>query len=401
MRISSSTLFNQNLNRLLNLQTDIARYNEQVSSGKRVLKPSDDPTVAARGLELDTRLSALDQFDRNMDSLEGRLTQQETVIDSVQSLMYRVKELLIQGKNGAVSEADRRFIATEIRERRDELLALSNTQNSSGEFIFAGFGNGVQPFVEDASGNVQYRGDQGAREFRISETRSLSEGVTGAELFMAVRNGNGLFNNDNAPANTGTGRIVPLGVTDSTAYVREDFEIQFTAPDTYDIVNTTTGVTLSTGNAYTEGTAIAFNGIEVAIEGAPETGDVFTVTPSANQSIFQTLDNIANALEGPQGTPSAQAQFTQALDNAINDSDQALERLFDSRALIGGRLNVIDSQRNSNQDYAFQLEKAKSDFEDVDIVEAISNLSYATTTLEAAQATFARVQGLSLFNFIG
>lgn len=407
MRIASSTLFNQNVSRMLDLQTDVARYNEQISSGKRILKASEDPTFAARGLELDERLSALDQFGRNMDMLEGRLTQQEAVIDSAQDLMYRVKDLLVQGKNGALSPDDRRFIATEIRERRDELVALANTQNSSGEFIFAGFENRTQPFAEAQSGRVEFRGDQGSREFKISETRRLSEGVSGNELFMAIRNGNGVFTNDSDSGNTGTGRIVPLGVRDEGAYAPENFELRFSDPETFEVVNVSTlPETLlpapggGTDWGFSTGSAIAFNGIEVAIEGQPAAGDVFTVSPSANQSIFDTLDNIADALEGPQGSPVADARFTQSLDNAIGDSDQALERLLDSRSMLGGRLNVIDAQRISNEDYAFQLEKAKSDFEDVDLVEAISNLSYSSTILEAAQATFARVQGLSLFNFL-
>jgi len=400
MRVSTSMLFNQSLNRMLDLGSEVARYNEQVSTGKRVLKPSDDPTVAARVVEIDERVSTMKQYQRNIDTLRGRLTGQESALDSTQNLFARVKELMIQAKNGGLADSDRRAIATELRERLDELVGVANAKNESGEFIFSGGRVGVQPFTMTAGGTVQYNGDQGAREVKISDTRRVREGYSGYEAFMAVRSGNGTFENDADAGNTGTGRIVPLAVTDPAAFVPHDFSIRFTAPDTFDVVNDTTGATVLAAQTFEQGAAIAFNGIEVAIEGTPATGDRFDVLPSRNQSVFETLTNVINALETPQLSPEDRARFTQQMDNAIDETDSALEKMLEVRAGIGGRLNVIDSQRDANDDFVLQLTSARSAFEDVDMVEAVSRLTRATTTLQAAQATFARVQGLSLFNYI-
>lgn len=400
MRISTSLLFNQSLNRMLDLQTDVARYNEQVSTGRRVRAPSDDPSVAARVVEIDDRVSTLEQYQRNIDAVRARLTGQESALDTTQNLFARVQELILQGKNGSLANPDRRALAAELRERLNELVDVSNARNESGEFIFAGSRVGVQPFTRDASGTVQYTGDQSGREIKISDTRRVREGFSGFDVFLDVRNGNGTFQNDIDPANTGSGRIVPLAVTDPTAVVPEDFAIVFTAPDSYDVINETTGTTVLAAQPFVEGAAIAFNGIEVAIEGAPEAGDRFTVTPSRNQSVFETLSEVISALETGYIDPASQARFTQTMDNAIDETDAAIEKMLEVRAAIGGRLNAIDAQQVANEDFVTQLTAAKSSFQDVDLVEAVGRLTRATTTLQAAQATFARVQGLSLFNFL-
>ena len=126
----------------------------------------------------------------------------------------------------------------------------------------------------------------------MSETRTIAESFTGHDALFAVRNGNGTFIGARVVSNTGTGQISDNTVLNGAAYLAHDFRIRFTSATSYDIIDDTLGSNVATGQAYTDGAAISFNGSQVTVFGAPNTGDEFTVRPSQNQSMFKTLGNI-------------------------------------------------------------------------------------------------------------
>ena len=400
MRISNNQLFYRALNGMLGLQEDIQTYQTQVSSGKRLLKSADDPVAAAQSLNLTDRLSALKQFDRNANLANLRLSEQESSIDATQNTLQRVRELIVRAKNGSLTTADRRFIAIEVGERLNEALNLANKKNSSGEFIFAGTAVATQPFTKDAAGTVAYNGNQSVRELEIAEGRTLGEGLSGAEAFMALRNGNGTFVANLNPANSGTGRITDGSVVNVAAFTTDNFQINFTAPTTYDVVNTTTGATVLSAQPYTDGAAINFNGISVAVTGRPALGDQFAIGPSQNQSVFATIAKAQTDMSVDPTSPKLNANLTFNLERALGDIDQAVDGLSAVRAQIGARQNALDSQTNINADVTVQLENVRGKLEDVDMASAISHLTRQTQALEAAQQAFVRVEGLSLFNFL-
>ena len=150
MRIATSTQFYRALNGMMDSQAQIARAQQQVGSGKRLLSAADDPAAAAQVQSIGERLGAIDQFTRNAELLELRLSDQEAAIGSTVNLLQRVRELAIQGRNGSLSAADRGFIASEVTQRLEELKGLANTRNAAGEHIFAGTAVDTLPFTTDA-----------------------------------------------------------------------------------------------------------------------------------------------------------------------------------------------------------------------------------------------------------
>ena len=400
MRIATSTQFYRALNGMMDSQAQIARAQQQVGSGKRLLSAADDPAAAAQVQSIGERLGAIDQFTRNAELLELRLSDQEAAIGSTVNLLQLVRELAIQGRNGSLSAADRGFIASEVTQRLEELKGLANTRNAAGEHIFAGTAVDTLPFTTDASGAVVYNGNENVRSLSIAEGRSMIEAHSGAEVFMAVRNGNGSFVTRLDPANTGSGRLSNETLVDPAAFLPEDFRISFTAANTFDVINDTTGTTVLAAQTYTPGASISFNGLSVTLSGVPATGDEFMVEPSANQSTFATVGNLVTTLRNPPLDDAGRARFNFAMDRSLQDIDRALESMLEVQAAIGAKGNALLSQRSINEDLSIQLSQAKSDLEDVDPVRAISDLARHSQALEAAQQAFVKVQGLSLFNFL-
>ncbi len=399
MRISSNTEFKQGLTGITTLRANLDFYRQQVSTGKRLSTAAEDPAAAAQILNLGERMSTLEQFTRNANLLDLRLTDQETALSAGVNTLQRVRELVLQAGGGGLNPQDRGYINAEIRQRLDELTSLANTRNASGEYLFAGGAVKTVPFSSNY-GVVSYSGDQTRRALPIAEGRTLAEGFTGAEAFMAIRSGNGTFITALGVTNTGTGRVVDDAVTDPTAYLGDDFRIVFTAPTTFDVVNDTTGATLISAQTYVPGQAINFNGSTVAITGQPATGDTFSTHPSPNQSVFATLNLLIGALDTTATTGAQAAQLSFLMDRNLVNIDQALNKFTELRTSLGALQNTLSSQLLANEDLTLQLTVVKGTLEDADPVEAISNIARYSQALEAAQAAFAKVQGLSLFNYL-
>jgi flagellar hook-associated protein 3 FlgL len=397
MRVTNNQLLLQNLQAI---RQRIAELQLQVSSGKRLLSPSHAPADAARIVEINQAIASTEQFQTNANLAAGRLSQEQGALTSVGDVLQRVRELALVGRNTHLSDQDRRFIAAEVRVRLDELVGLANARDGNGEYLFAGSRTDTQPFSQLASGQIVYNGDQSERRLQIGSSRQIADGDPGHRVFMAIRNGNGTFVTDVNCTNTGTGLIDAGTVIDAASYQAHSFRIVFTGATTYDVVDDTTGTTALTGQTYADGANIAFNGIETRISGAPAAGDEFSVTPSANQSMFETLNKLIGALESGPAKPAQEAQFGQAIDRFLSDVDQAQEKLLQIRAAIGSRLNAIDSQKTINENTVLEFNALKSSLEDTDFVAAVSELSAQAGSLEAAQRAFVVTQNLSLFNFI-
>lgn len=185
MRISTSQLFQQGLNAIQDQQTQLARVSNQLGTGRRIVSPADDPAASAAIVGLNEDLQRLERFQTNADRAESRLGLTETTLDSGISALQRLRELTITGLNGSQSAQSRADIAAEGRQLLDQMLALANTRDANGEYIFGGFQSQSEPFSQTA-GAVSYTGDQGQRFIAVSENRQIAVTDSGSDIFMAA-----------------------------------------------------------------------------------------------------------------------------------------------------------------------------------------------------------------------
>lgn len=412
LRISTS-LFNQRgLNGVLEQQVKLLDLQTKIASGKRISSPSDDPAGAVQAIRLSQAKAVTEQYIRNSDSAGNRLQLEEGAIKSVQDTLVRVRELAVQAGNTILSDQDRKSIAIEVREHLNSLVGLANTQDANMDYLFAGNTLNTVPFTRLSSGNVVYNGDQGQRAIQISSGQKVNDSDPGT-VFMDVENGNGVFSVAPNAANTGTGVIDPGQVFDAPAFVADSYTINFVTNGSgnlaYNVIGATSGqlVPPLPQNAVTDapdfvdGAAIRFNGIETSIEGAPLPGDSFDVAPSKRQDMFTTVGKLADALETDVLGPEQRARLRNELSSTLQNMDRALEKTDIVRGSIGARLKLIEDRRLSNEAYVLDVTTILSEVEDLDMVSAAAELQQRVVSLEAAQAAFIRIQGLSLFNFLG
>ncbi|NVJ49481.1 MAG: flagellar hook-associated protein FlgL [Gammaproteobacteria bacterium] len=397
MRISTNQLNMSGLREILNRQAELADLQLRMATQKRFLTPADDPVAATSVLNLDTDIALLEQYNRNADLAQSSNELEESLLSSVTTINFRIKELFVSLGDGAYQAEDINAIRIELEQRRDELVGIANSRSASGDYIFSGFQTQTKPFTEDAAGNIIYNGDQGQRSLRVSSGLLVPISDSGFDVFINSFNGNGRIITGSNAANTGSGIIEPTDT--GLANIVDTYEIQFTSDTTYDIVNTTTATVIQSGT-FTDGSEISFAGVSVKLTGTPLNGDVFTVSPAQRQDIFSTIDNVISAIDNYVDTEAGRAQFRNVM-IAMDDSfENNMTTVDNVRSDIGTRLNSIDQERETNLGLILSQKQTLSKLQDLDIVEAASELSRQTTVLEAAQSSFVRVQNLSIFRFL-
>lgn len=378
-------------------QSELSRLQEQVATGQKFTRPGQDPAGAARMLGVDSALAANAQYVRNIGQAVGRLNVEESVLADAGDVLQRLRELAVQAANGPMSAESRAAIATEVRERRAQLLSLANTRDGNGEYLFAGHSTGTLPFAEEG-GAVRYRGDQGRREVQIGADRFVADGDDGAAVLMRIPNGNGVFQVAGSAANAGTLLLGDRSVTDPSQYDGGDYSLVFVTPDSWEVRDASAAVVAS--GAYAPGASIAFRGLSVVVSGTAAAGDSFAVSPSGQQSVFATVDALLAVLGTPDGGATARVALANDFSNLLLDIDQAFDSLSDTRAGVGARLSVLESQEDLLGDATLELKRVQSAVLDTDYADALTRLQQQLTSLEAAQQAFARTAQLSIFNYL-
>ncbi|KPP97706.1 flagellar hook-associated protein FlgL [Marinobacter sp. HL-58] len=400
IRISSQQIFSGGINRMQDLNSNLNQTQEQLSTGKRVNKPSDDPVAAARILKLDQELSRIETYQRNAGLAENRLQQEESTLGDSLDVIQRVRELTVQAGNGSLSANDRKSISSEIKERLGQLANISNTRDASGEYIFSGFQGNNPAFAKNESGNWEYQGDEGQRVLEIDDGVTVPISDHGKGIFSTIP---AAVSAEPGGTNTGDGRIDQVRVVDNSAFSAvspDDIEITVdTGTNTLTAVTDTGDVLVGPpGIPYESGEPFEIAGVRATISDA-EDGDTFTIRAGEKQSVFATFENLIDGLDTlDKGTPEGQAAYDDLIAASLQNLDNAQESIVKKQTELGGRLNAVESTRSFLEDSSVYSEDIRSELRDVDYAEAISNLSFQSFVLQAAQQSFAQVSRLSLFD---
>lgn len=406
MRVSTNQTQQVAVNAMLEQQAKLSKVQEQVATGRKISKPSDDPVAAAKVVNLNDVLRKTEQFKSNISIARSQLSLEEGALAHTGDIYHRIRELALEANNATQTNETRRYIADEVSQLNDELLSLANSTDSTGEYLFSGNKGKFKPFARNDSGGFDYFGDDGQRMVQIGPKRRIAVNDSGNRIFREIRDGNGYFTVLDSPKNRGSGVIDPGTV--SGKYDLGTYAIIFdkkksndpNEPLTYHVIDSKGKVVVPPGHIFKQGAAIEFHGVHTSIEGKPAAGDYFVVRPSYNQDIFTTLQNFVAALREGRANSSDHAKLNNVINRLLSEMDTALGRSLDVRASIGARLRALDNQEDINSALKIQIKKILSGVEDLDYSKAVSDLNLKLTSLQASQKAFTRVQDISLFNFL-
>jgi flagellar hook-associated protein 3 FlgL len=266
MKVSTNLYFDRASTQLATVQSSLSKTQEQLSTGKQITKPSDEPDKASLVTRLESELARQESYQSTLSTVEIKLSTQETALRNVSDVMYRIKELTVQANSDTMGKLDRESIAVEIESLRDQVLSLANTQDTSGNYIFAGSRVTEPSFALNSQGLIDYQGDQSRMQVAVGDNRLMNVNRPGSDAFVRVvrddgkggKVGIGFFQalgdlakavrtSDRAAMQRGIGEIDAMqqGVSEATAQVGADLNVVDAQKNVLDEVKLRLKTTLS------------------------------------------------------------------------------------------------------------------------------------------------------------
>lgn len=348
MRVSTNMIHSTSFDAIAKHQNDLLRIQEQLSTGKKVNRPSDDAVGITQIHKLTQTMNTIDQYAKNGIYAKSQLVLEETAITSTVDALQRVRELAVQMSTDTYNEDQRKQTAAEVQQLMLHVKSIMNQKNSDGEHMFAGNNVKDLPFVDDPAnpGFLTYIGN------------------------LDVADGG------KPEANFG-GRFVKIGF-DVTNELKPDDEFNMSRVRITDTGSKVFGMDITNPSANLDDAGI------VAVNGIPANpadidGNVYNVM----QVMYLRLT------EGER--PG---------DDILDSLKQSITNMSENLAAIGGRQNRIETQYDAGESFKMALTERKMNIEELDLVEGISDFTVKQNALQMAQQVFTRVQQMSLFDYL-
>ena len=183
MRISTQMMYDQNMRGITDSQSKWLSYGEQMSTGKRVNRPSDDPIAASQAVVLSQSQSQNSQFALARTFATQKVSLEDNVLSQVNAAITSAKEKLVNAGNGTLSDDDRLSLASDLQGIRDQLMNLANSADGNGRYIFAGYKTEAPPF-DSVTGD--YNGGTQAISQQVDTARNMVISHTGQQIFESI-----------------------------------------------------------------------------------------------------------------------------------------------------------------------------------------------------------------------
>jgi flagellar hook-associated protein 3 FlgL len=411
MRLSHNMIFKNNLSSILSNQQEVNKAQEQVTTQKRVLSASDDPSAMARALLYGDKIQTNEQYTKNLTMLKSRLDTQEGVLENIKDSLTRAHVLTVQAGNGALTKPDRAALSEELSAIKTAVLDLMNAKSEDGRYIFSGYQDNTKTFSYDSTnGRYAYNGDQGQHKIKVAEGVEIKSSDNGFDVFESVEQRLNVVSN--------TGLTVTGGISSASVYVKEqgpfdefhkaNYNPDPTAPAG---ANTfTLDMTAGTPNSYTlrQGATVIetgnFSEANIQVAGMEfsmdsiATGTVeFELDEPKKDNVLNTIDKLVEALNNEA---IEDKDYRQALSDSMIGIENAKNLVSQTQSGLGGRLNTATRITEANSDLDINNKMSKAELIELDMAEAITELTKHETALQASQATFGRLSNLSLLDYI-
>lgn len=427
MQVSTKLLNQQQISQFGKLNSNIADIQERISTGKNILRASDDPVAAANLSVAKEQSLLLSQFQRNIDYAESRLNMTDQTLQESINVLLRINELTAMAGNGALDSEGHLAISTEMKQLKEVLLGLANTTDARGIGIFSGYNAMSKPFEMAGDGSVNYLGDRGQSHLQISENMTVATNIDGGSAFMRINTDGGRRNLFD---------IVDSGIntvkTASTIALQADAnwgaDMEFELPSrmeawSFSLSGSKGSVEISAsineGGLQNLVDAINLTSVNTGIEATLNSdGRTISLLDDLNGRItvkniqIEGVNSAADAITsyvnftGRDGNGSATTKTLkltdadQQISGSISNLQSAIDNLSLQRAYIGGQVKKGKTQSDVIGARKLAVERDVSRLGDADLAELITSLQAQLTNLNASQAAFAKIGQQSLFDYI-
>ena len=427
MKVSTKLFNQQQLKNFSSLNEEIQKTQNKISTGKNILLASDDPTGSVQLSGLQVILGRINQYNKNIESSNERLTLLDKNLENINTIMVRAQELIIQASSDVLGPSDRESLALEIDEMKQEILSIANAQDSNGSFLFSGYKTSTLPFVKNNDGLVNYNGDRGVSSLSISESNVMQTTLDGGSVFENVIDNNQmsfslfeLLEDVSASIRTaaaGVNGVKSIAQAELSIFNQnpgewsfdltgsdgtQNIKVEIVGDNPTEIVDKINLYVVSTGvtaSLKSDGKTILLSDSKngpLEIKNLSVFGvDRAEKTPKSYIEV-STKDAIGNFLAKNQTLYDDNQRPAKQLDKIVN----AQSHISNNRGIVGARVNSLQRQSELLIERQNAVEKDVSDLSDADLSNLVTNLQSMMTSMQASQQAFVKVSQLNLFDYI-
>lgn len=299
MRISDTQFSQMMLQSLQINNAGLGTVMQQMATGDRLTKLSDDPMASIKLLNLDREDSAISQYQSNIANVKTTLSSQEVYLDAANSSLMNIRDRILWGANDTLTDADRTAIVTELHSLRDSVASSFNAQDEEGAYLFSGTASNTAA-LDDSTGSYVIQGNTDKRVVTVAKGVSMESNMTARDL-------------------------LDLG---------------------------------------------------------------------AGSNVLNSIDDLIAEFEAPT------ANFQNQVATTLNAVDGTMDNVLAAITELGGRQNNLDLLDSAHGENKLFVDKVTSDLSALDYGEASVRLSNFMAALQATQASYVKIDGLSLFDRI-
>ena len=421
MSVSTTRFFDNNSTLFSKINDELKSLQGQVGTGKAELKLSENITDISKLSAAEEKKSETSQFLGNSKRVQSDLEFLDVAFDRLQNSLIRLQELAVESANDTLLAEERQRFVQEAQMIKSEILDVANQKDTFGNNLFGGVSGVETPFEINSDGKVNYLGSSLAKEVQVTEALAVKQNFSGFDVFNNIKNENGSFSvfevvddlissleidlNSNISSNifkTSTSAVIKLPSTGPESRmalslnidaVRIDIDDVFYGNDFSELVEKINSYTAETGL-----TASLVGDNQILLE-----GDVNTLTVSDFTHYGDDLEQPSiEVLSEKNGTVlqsiSEDALMSSNITEKITD---VFEHLSSKRAEVSANSRRAQDSEMAMQDLMITLEEDISEISDADLASLITQLEFLMTQKDAAQATFTRITGKTLFDLIG
>ena len=376
LRVTQGMLTNNSVKYLSQSYNKLAQLSDQMTTGKKILKPSDDPVIAMNGMRYRSETVEIEQFKRNLNEGFNWMENADSALNETGNVLQRIRELTVQASNDSYTPSEIKNIADEIGSLQKHLVTLAGTKVGD-TYIFSGTDTDKKPINENL---IDIEFDKFAAQSNKEGYVISYQGQTfkydgDADAFLSSTNGNERMTID------ASGKI---------AYeYKEALEYRNGEEETFTKIIEPEKLVISHEDAVSKNTEDVeievMKGVKLAINIRPQ--NAFSI------ELFSGLESLKKMLNSPE---TSGAEITKSLDSI----DRMLNGVLSTRSELGARMNRAEMTENRLLEQEVIAKEMVSENEDVDIEEVLINLTIQQSVHQAALAVGAKIMQQSLVDYI-
>lgn len=402
MRVTQSMLSNSNLRYISQSYNRFGKLQDQLNTGKKITRPSDDPVIAMKGMRYRSQVVEIDQYRRNLNEGFNWMDNSDSALDETNQVLHRVRELVVQASNDSYNEESRKNIEKEINRLQEHIVAMANSRVGEN-YIFNGTDTAKAPINEnlfnvdfnkvssdladpDKAGNyvISYNGQNYKLDKVDGDVATFT--VQPNIAYKVIENGTEV-------EKTGPSASISIDFSNTPAVIKQT-QLEEQKELNGAMVATTKELT-SNDIVISDKSAVSANSQDVEIEVMKGVKIRINTNPQSAFSIelFSGLESIKKMLTNPatKGT-----EITKALDSI----DGYMDAIVSTRAELGAQINRAEMVDSRLLEQRVVAKKTVSDNEDIDMEEAIINLTIQESVHRASLAVGARIIQPTLMDFL-